>query len=304
MQDTPFAPSLESFRRVETFRSFEAERTNDARIVVIRHNTCLVSTSTSVALLVGANAVPAAAEPVFLGVDERDASLYLLEIGRNVEEGAALETLGVSAESAGFADPITQLGRLTSPEREVLLTALALARWSCEHRFCNVCGTPLRWDPLAWTKSCAHTGRPHRVFPRLDPATIMLVHDGERVLLGRQKAWPSGVYSTLAGFVEPGESVEAAVAREVFEEAAIRVDEVRYFASEAWPFPRSLMLGFFARARDFDIAAGDELEDARWFSRAELRELYARVSTRMPFFDTIARRLMLAWLEHRMDARV
>ncbi len=303
MQYTPARPSLDIFRRVETFRSFEAERSSEARVIAIRHNTCLVSTSTSAALLIGANAVPNAAEPVFLGVDERDAGLYLLEIGRTVEEATALENLGVSAAAARFADPITQLGRLASPEREVLLTALALARWSAEHRFCSVCGTPLRWEPLAWTKSCANAGRPHRIFPRLDPATIMLVHDGERVLLGRQKAWPSGVYSTLAGFVEPGESVEAAVAREVFEEAAIRVDEVRYFASEAWPFPRSLMLGFFARARDFEIHAGDELEDARWFSRDELCELYERVSTRMPFFDTIARRLMLAWLERRMDAR-
>jgi NAD+ diphosphatase len=105
------------------------------------------------------------------------------------------------------------------------------------------------------------------------------------------------MYSTLAGFIEPGESAEAGVAREVLEETGVRVDDVRYFGSESWPFPRSLMLGYTARAVTHDIAIGDEMDDVRWFTRAEVVAMQATVSERLPYFDTIARRLLRSWVD-------
>jgi NAD+ diphosphatase len=134
------------------------------------------------------------------------------------------------------------------------------------------------------------------IFPRVDPAIIVLVSDGERCLLGRQSNWPDGRYSTIAGFVEPGESLEDAVRREVFEETNIRVAAVRYHSSQPWPFPSSLMLGFVAEAdtnTDQQIQLNDgELEDARWFTRKELRSGFPK----LPFRISIARRLVDGWL--------
>ena len=162
------------------------------------------------------------------------------------------------------------------------------------------CGTPLIWTSDAIAKICTNPGKVHRHFPRLDPAVIVLVTDGDRALLGRSPRFPPGFYSTLAGFVEPGESLEAALRREVYEEAGIRVGGTRYFESEPWPFPRSLMLGFFADAESSTITLrDDELEDARWFEASEVQELQTRMKVARPFFDTIARRLIDAWLAER-----
>ena len=119
-------------------------------------------------------------------------------------------------------------------------------------------------------------------FPRTDPATIMLVHSGDRCLLGRQASWPEGMYSTLAGFVEPGEKLEEAVFREVKEESGILVKNIRYFGAQPWPFPQSLMLGFFAEAETQEITRGIELEDVRWFDLTETQELLGRLESRFP----------------------
>jgi NAD+ diphosphatase len=192
---------------------------------------------------------------------------------------------------------MTQLGRFAEPERRRVLRAIALAQWSHENRYCSNCGADLRWDAASRTKSCSNPQKTHRHFPRTDPATIMLVRDGDRALLGRQKSWPAGMYSTLAGFVEPGETAEDAVVREVFEETGVRVGDVRYFGSESWPFPRSLMLAFSARAETTEVTVSDELEDARWFTRDEIAAMQDRARTRMPHFETIARRLLEAAVE-------
>jgi NAD+ diphosphatase len=134
-------------------------------------------------------------------------------------------------------------------------------------------------------------------FPRTDPAVIMLVHDGDRCLLGRQRIWPKGMHSTLAGFVEPGESLEEAVAREIFEESGIVVDDVTYHSSQPWPFPSSLMLGFFAKARTTDIKVDNvELEAARWYDREFLLNHRDDDTFRMPGTISIARRLIEDWL--------
>lgn len=147
--------------------------------------------------------------------------------------------------------------------------ARALVGWHSRHRFCAVCGGATVLAKGGWQRTCTACGSEH--FPRVDPVTIMTVEHDDRLLLGRQPRFPAGRYSALAGFVEPGETIEEAVAREVFEEAGVRVRDVEYVASQPWPFPSSLMIGCHAVADDPAIAIDvTELEDARWFTRAEV----------------------------------
>ncbi|MDE8650362.1 NAD(+) diphosphatase [Novosphingobium album (ex Liu et al. 2023)] len=151
--------------------------------------------------------------------------------------------------------------------------ARSLVGWHARHRFCAVCGAPTHIAKGGWQRNCANADCRAEHFPRVDPVTIMLVeHDGN-VLLGRQPRFPAGRYSALAGFVEPGEAIEEAVAREVQEEAGVRVRDVTYVASQPWPFPSSLMIGCHAYADDPAIIVDmTELEDARWFSRADVAD--------------------------------
>ena len=144
---------------------------------------------------------------------------------------------------------------------------------------------------------CSNEGCAQEFFPRLDPAIIVLVTDGERALLGRQPTWPQGRYSTIAGFVEPGESLEDAVAREVMEETGVPVAGARYDSSQPWPFPASIMIGFRAWARPGSPArVSGELEDARWFTREEIRGGGAAL---LPFAHSISHRLIVTWLEEQ-----
>jgi len=150
--------------------------------------------------------------------------------------------------------------------------------WHTRTQHCGACGERTAPRQGGHVRVCRRESCALEHFPRTDPAIIVLVHDGDECLLGRQRSWPRGMYSTLAGFVEPGETIEQAVAREVFEESGVRVEDVRYFRSQPWPFPSSLMIGFSARAVSRAIDVGDdELEDARWVSKAELQAT-ARVS--------------------------
>ena len=175
----------------------------------------------------------------------------------------------------------------------LLVHAVGLANWHATHTHCPRCGAPTRSARGGAIRVCEADGSEH--FPRTDPAMIVLVHDGgDRCLLGRQAIWPAGRYSTLAGFVEPGESAEQAVVREVLEETGVAVREVTYSSSQPWPFPASLMLGFSARA-DADavpIATDGELEDARWFHRDELRDGSAMLPTPV----SIAYKLITDWV--------
>jgi NAD+ diphosphatase len=168
--------------------------------------------------------------------------------------------------------------------------------WHARHRFCGVCGAATESVEAGHVRRCTNPECKASHFPRTDPAVIMLVHDGDRALLGRQKVWAPGMYSTLAGFLEPGESLEETVAREVFEESGIRVGEVRYHSSQPWPFPASLMIGFHAAATSREIRLNQsELEDCAWFSRSELRDFQAQ-GKNLPRQDSIARRLIEDWL--------
>ena len=200
-----------------------------------------------------------------------------------IPEGTAFEELRALAPG------------LPADEGGLLAYARALAIWRSRHQYCGVCGAPTVPDRAGHLMRCTREGCRHEFFPRLDPAIIVLVTDGERALLGRQSGWPPGRYSTIAGFVEPGESLEDAVAREVMEETGVRVLASRYDSSQPWPFPSSLMIGFQAEAeRSSRIVIGDELEDAQWFTRAQIRSEGLPL---VPPSHSISYRLISTWLD-------
>lgn len=180
--------------------------------------------------------------------------------------------------------------------------AKALLLWQSRARHCGACGAA---TALIRAGHCARCGNPEcglQQFPRTDAAIIVIVTDGTRCLLGRQPGWPPGRYSTLAGFVEPGESLEDAVRREVREEAGVIVGECVYQSSQPWPFPGALMVGFRAEARDPTLRIGDELEDARWFEAADLVAAVRRGETGLPPDISVSRRLVEDWLEQVLGA--
>lgn len=185
-------------------------------------------------------------------------------------------------------------GFLNRDEAGLLGYARALLLWREKHRHCGRCGALNLSSQGGHVLKCSNPHCGQSQFPRLDPAVIVLVSDGERVLLGRQAVWPPGRYSTIAGYVEWAESLEEAVAREVFEETGVVVDNVEYHSSQPWPFPSSLMLGFIAHAVTTDIVRHDsELEDVGWFTRADL----ANGVVTLPPEHAIAYRLIETWYD-------
>jgi NAD+ diphosphatase len=220
-------------------------------------------------------------ELFFLGVDD-DATAYFGAVG---EPPRAL-----GARPAGLRD----VGAfLSDRDAGLLVTMVSLANWHATHQRCPRCGEPTEPRQGGWVRRCDADGSEH--FPRTDPAIIVLIHDGgDRCLLGRQPTWPPGRYSTLAGFVEPGESLEQAVAREVREESGVVVEDIVYRGSQPWPFPSSLMLGFEARATGGELGVGDdELEDVQWFTRDDLRA----GRPMLPPSASIAHWLITHWLD-------
>lgn len=227
-------------------------------------------------------------------------AIWLGEVG-----GARYVAVDLSLELEEQLTPLlTEHGELTdlkrvgallpAEEASLLAAARALVYWHERHLFCGACGRATASRDAGHLRRCTGCGLDH--FPRTDPCVIMLVTCGELCLLGRQASWPTGQYATLAGFVEPGESLEMAVAREVFEEAGVRVRGVSYHSSQPWPFPASLMVGFYAEAEDLALHLdGNELEDARWFERAELKDP-GRRPIRLPSEVSISRRLVDDWL--------
>ena len=234
-----------------------------------------------------------------------------------LDEAAAMAFLGLAGGAAHFAidlshrqeDEAASLGRfedlrsvgllMSHAEGALLAYARGIVHWHAGHRFCGRCGHPAEVRQAGHSRHCTNAACAAPAFPRTDPAVIMLVHDGDRVLLGRQKTWTPGMYSVLAGFVEPGESLEDAVAREVLEEVGVAVVEVTYHSSQPWPFPASIMLGFSARAATTALKIDrNEIEDARWFHRDEV--LAAKPGDgnfHLPRRDSISYRLVRDWLD-------
>jgi NAD+ diphosphatase len=242
---------------------------------------------------------------VFLGVHDEQAHFALdvsaIEAPLDMVRSPALAAAGIAEGGVRFAD-LRQLGaRLDRREGALLALARAMLFWHSRHRFCGLCGSPTRSEEAGHMRRCTDPACKAMHFPRTDPAVIMLVVDGDRVLLGRNKNFPlPGMYSTLAGFVEPGESLEDAVAREVREETAIEVSAVHYHSSQPWPFPANIMLGFYAEAASTAISLDDgELEDARWFERGWIEAHEDDETFRLPRLDSIARRLIEDWLAGR-----
>ncbi|MGN6501089.1 MAG: NAD(+) diphosphatase [Tsuneonella sp.] len=214
---------------------------------------------------------------------------------------AAVPTQG--AGGAAYADPSiwAAMQMLEPADLATYGGARSLVDWHARHRFCARCGSPTRLAKGGWQRDCPACGAQH--FPRTDPVTIMLVEHEDRLLLGRQPRFPPRIYSALAGFVEPGETIEEAVAREVFEEAGVRARDVTYVASQPWPFPSQLMIGCHSYADDPAITIDtNELEEARWFTRDELEQARAAgadgtADLIFPRSFAIAHHLVTWWLD-------
>lgn len=257
-------------------------------------------------------ALSAGDTPVFLGLSDQRA-LFARDISDWEPTG------GEAVQPVGFLDPTEQhhpdlpddhvfaelrglMLRLSPLEQELAATAKAVLGWHRSHRFCAACGAASEPSEAGWQRRCPVCGLHH--FPRTDPVVIMLVTHGNRALLGRSGGWPPGMYSCLAGFVEPGETIEAAVRREVAEEAGIPIGGVHYMASQPWPFPSSLMLGCRAEAFSDAITLDPvELEDALWITREDMVTVMTGEHPRIraPRRGAIAHALLQAWLADRFD---
>lgn len=241
--------------------------------------------------------VAAAAETlVFLGTSADGCPWFAADLSAG--ERRDLPAFG---DGTAFQDLWRVGARLTRDDGAILAYARGMMHWHRRHRFCGLCGQPTRVSEGGHMRVCTNEACAEKHFPRTDPVVIMLVTHGEgtgaRCVLARQPAWPAGLHSTLAGFVEPGESLEEAVVREVREEIGLEVVRLSYFTSQPWPFPGSLMLGYTAAVEDAGALRLDaaELEDARWFSRADVLA-FARPERYLPYRGTIARALIETWL--------
>ncbi len=251
------------------------------------------------------------APPVFLGIDDagavfaQDISGWEPETGQAVAAGVFFDPTEqrhpALPAAMRFAELRGAMTGLTAREAELAATARAITGWHQTHAFCARCGTRSEPAMAGWQRNCPGCGAHH--FPRTDPVVIMLVTCGNSILLGRSPGWPEGMYSLLAGFVEPGETLEAAVRREVFEEAGVTVGEVRYLASQPWPFPANLMIGCHGTALDTALTLDPvEIEDAVWLTREEMAAVMAGTHpvVNAPRRGAIAHFLSEAWLADRL----
>ena len=229
---------------------------------------------------------------IFLGLDG-DRAMFALDISEisNPTKTGPLAGLG------HFRDARVAGSMVSMRDAALIAQAKALIDWHQRHGFCPKCGTPTKLMDAGYRRLCDSCKSEH--FPRVDPVVIMLATHGEACLVGRGKIFPQGMFSALAGFIEPGETIEEAVRRELMEEASVRVDEVTYYATQPWPFPSSLMIGCFARASSREVKADEtELAEVRWVERATARELVAGKSVdgmMVPPPIAIAHHLIKTW---------
>ncbi|WP_458791427.1 NAD(+) diphosphatase [Yoonia sp. MH D7] len=294
----------------------DADRLADssaARVVVFWRGKVLVTPRDDLARLAMEHPIlkSARAELIYLG-QEGDQPLFAADISTWVPDGFDADAprgfvddsrqVHPTAPDAGFAEIRTIMTQLTPRDAEVAATGKAILEWHRSHRFCAKCGAPSQIAMAGWQRDCATCGGHH--FPRTDPVVIMLITLGNSVLMGRSPGWPDGMYSLLAGFVEPGETIEAAVRREVFEEAGVHVGQVSYLASQPWPFPASLMLGCAGVATSKDINVDPlEIEDALWVTREDMASVFAgqHPLIKPARKGAIAHFLLENWLADRLD---
>lgn len=227
--------------------------------------------------------------PTLLGTDGKR---YFFAVSINDRQRDALLE---SHPAAKFLDLRRAAVDMDAKHAGVLAYAKALHYWQHRHGFCGVCGHPNRLQSAGHKLVCSNEECARQSFPRIDPAIIVLVTHENACLLGRNSNWPPGRFSTLAGFVEPGESLEDAVVREVFEEARVRLKEIQYISSQPWPFPASSMCGFYAEAESRNCMASEELEELRWFSVEELTTAVRDHSVQLSAPVSIAFRLLADW---------
>ena len=264
-----------------------ASKDSDSFFVPVWHDKCLAAENPFSAVLLHYDEVAAHLDhehTVFLGM-YRDRPAFAVNVG---------DTPDAPFSELGQFHDLRYLGSvLPVDEANLVAHARALVLFHRAQKFCARCGSPTIADAGGNSRACTATDCAQQIFPRIDPAIIVLVSDRDRCLLGRQPGWPEGRYSTIAGFVEPGESLEDAVSREVYEETNVRTQSVHYHSSQPWPFPSSIMLGFTADAASADIKLNDgELEDAQWFTRKQLQSGFPK----LPYRLSIARRLVDHWL--------
>lgn len=251
--------------------------------------------------------------PVLLGKAEDGSPIFAMDISDWDAEGLDLSGIGAFVDQSEqqhpdlpegyvFAELRRIMTHLTPRDAELAATAKAVIGWHETHRFCARCGARSEMSQGGWQRGCPACNAQH--FPRTDPVVIMLITHGNSVLMGRSPGWPEGMYSLLAGFVEPGETLEAAVRREVMEEAGVPVGEVRYLASQPWPFPASLMFGCAGKALSRDIRIDPvEIEDAMWVTRTEMMQAFAGDHPRLlpARKGAIAHFLLQHWLADTLD---
>ncbi len=249
---------------------------------------------------------------MFLGVSEDGAPYFAADISGWVPDEVP-ESLNAFLDSSAqhhpalpkdhaFVELRQNMTRLSPRDAELAASARGVFEWHRFHAFCSKCGEISHVAKAGWQRTCGSCGRHH--FPRTDPVVIMLVTHGNSVLLGRSPGWPQGMYSCLAGFMEPGETMEAAVRREVFEETGVKVGQVDYLASQPWPFPASLMMGCHGHATSTEIKIDpEEIEDAIWMTKEEMVEVFeGRNSAVLPARKgAIAHFLLTRWLADRLD---
>jgi len=253
----------------------------------------------------------ASSDMVFLGL-ESGAPVFAADLSAWQPDDLDEESLG------GFLDPSEQthpaqpdacfaelraiMTRLSARDAELAATAKAVMGWHLSHAFCARCGAKSDFAMAGWQRDCAACGGHH--FPRTDPVVIMLITHGNSVLVGRSPGWPDGMYSLLAGFVEPGETIEAAVRRETFEEAGVKVGQVSYLSSQPWPFPASLMFGCAGEALDNVLSIDpEEIEDAMWVTREDMALAFTGDNPKLlpARKGSIAHFLLHAWLSDKLD---
>jgi NAD+ diphosphatase len=284
----------------------------DARAILLWRGKPMIMGDTLVRLPMDHPAIADAAPEMILLGQEDGAPVFAADFSAWTPADLDAETLNTfldpseqhhpAVPDAAFAELRAIMTRLSPRDAELAATAKAVMEWHRSHRFCARCGAESVMAMGGWQRNCAACGGHH--FPRTDPVVIMLITHGNAVLVGRSPGWPEGMYSLLAGFVEPGETIEAAVRREVFEEAGVRVGAVSYLASQPWPFPASLMFGCAGEALNKDLTIDpEEIEDAMWVSREEMAEAFAGNHPKLlpARKGAIAHFLLEAWLSDRLD---